>query len=634
LITISDLGKAYGGQTLFTGVTLQLNPGERYGFVGANGAGKSTFARMLCGTESATDGLIAMPKRTRVGFLQQDRFESDAQRILDVAMMGDEQAWRAMNDKEKLLGEAEPDADRLGALEEQILAQDGYTLEARAAEVLEGLGIPAAVHNDALGTLSGGFKLRALLAQALASRPDLLVLDEPTNHLDIVSIRWLEKFLFGFTGVAVIVSHDRRFLDNVCTSIADVDYETITIYPGNYERFVAQKAADREQRQHAIAKRKAEIAEHQAFIDRFKAQASKARQAQSRMKQMEKIEVEPLPESSRRSPAFSFPPQRPSGKEVLTVEEIKKAYGDNQVLDGVSLSVRRGERIAILGENGIGKSTLLRILTGDLKEDGGEIRWGHETHVGYFPQESAEILPAEGTVYTWLQGELASEPITKVRGRLGAVLLGGDDADKPLRALSGGEAARLVFARLAAEQPNVLVLDEPTNHLDIESIEALCDVLTTYEGTLIVVSHDRWFVGRIATRIIEIRRDGMRDFPGTYAEYVTQLGSDHLDVDQVTVKVKREKKEKGKGKKPRHDEAMRRRVKLEKQRDKATAAVERAEARLGEIEQAFCASGYFESTPAEDVKALQDEQAELQSRVEKLMSSWEELEAELESMAA
>jgi ATPase subunit of ABC transporter with duplicated ATPase domains len=658
VITISDLSKRYGARTLFEGASMQLNAGERYGLVGANGAGKSTFARILAGQEGATDGNVAIPKRARIGVLVQDRFESDEQRILDVAMMGDEVAWRALHDKDKLLESGDVDAHVLGDLEEKILANDGYTLDARAGEVLEGLGIPAALHDEPLRVLSGGFKLRALLAQALASRPDLLVLDEPTNHLDIVSIRWLEKFLLGFAGVAVIVSHDRRFLDNVCTYIADVDYEAITLYRGDYEKFCADKEAERQRREKEIDKRKAEIADRQAFVDKFRAKASKARQAQSKMKQIERIQIEPLPESSRREPRFAFAQRRPSGKEVVTAKGVRKAYGDNVVLDGVDVAVRRGERVAILGENGIGKSTLLKVLTGDVAADGGEIEWGHEAHVSFFPQESADILPARGTAYEWLQGELSDEPISKVRGRLGAVLLSGDDADKQLKSLSGGEAARLVFARLSAAAPNVLILDEPTNHLDLESIESLSRALEAYDGTLVFVSHDRWFVSRLATRIIEIRRDGVSDFVGSYDEYLAHMGDDHLDVDHMTVRAKSDKadkadkgdkgdkaepakdeaatapkapKAKSKKGKPR-DDGPRRRKKLEKQRDDTLAKIDAAEKRIAEIEQSFCEPGFFERTAEEEVRGLQHEQAEMSMRVDELTTRWERIETELEGL--
>ena len=366
MIAVSDLAKHYGPQTLFEGVSIQFNPGNRYGLVGANGSGKSTFLKILAGQEPPSDGIVSLPKRLRLGVLKQDHFAYEADPIVDVAMMGDRDVWDAMVAKEKVLARADQefDADRYADLEDLILRRDGYTLEPRAAEVLEGLGIPTELHRNPLSTLSGGFKLRVLLAQVLAARPDVLLLDEPTNHLDILSIRWLEKFLEGFGGTVIVISHDHRFLDNVCTHVADVDYETIILYKGNYTAFLEQKVAERERREAEIGRREKQIADHQSFVDRFRAKATKARQAQSKQKLIEKMagELEPLPASSRRYPVFRFQQSRPSGKRVLEVEGIAKAYGDNQVLHDVSLTVERGDRIAIIGPNGIGKSTLLKIV--------------------------------------------------------------------------------------------------------------------------------------------------------------------------------------------------------------------------------------------------------------------------------
>jgi ATPase subunit of ABC transporter with duplicated ATPase domains len=637
MISIAGLSKHYGGQTLFDDVSLQLNAGERYGIVGANGAGKSTFARVLAGEEAASGGEIHIPKRARLGFLKQDRFESEEQRIIDVAMMGHRELWLAMSEKAALIdkgpvGEAE--GHRLGELEEIIGGNGGYELESRAAEVLCGLGIPTAQHEGPLRILSGGFKLRALLAQTLAASPDVLVLDEPTNHLDIISIAWLERFLLGYAGCAIIVSHDRHFLDTVSTYIADVDYETITLYKGGYERFVEQKVAERERREKEIEKRKAEVAEKKAFVDRFRAQATKARQAQSRIKQIDRIVIDVLAESSRQAPLFRFPQQRPSGKEVLDVKAVSKAYGDKRVLEDVSLLVRRGERVAVIGENGIGKSTLLKVAVGEVKPDTGEAAWGYETHLGYFPQDHGQVLGAHGTVASWLQGELHDEGTGAIRSRLGRVLFSGDDADKPLTALSGGEAARLLFARIEAVQPNVLILDEPTNHLDIESIEALVEALQSYEGTLLFVSHDRWFVERLATRVVELRRCGMSDYAGTYAEYLSHQGADHLDREAVNLRARAEAKggDKG-GKRPRGGDT-RRQKKLEQQRDAAWDALCKAEEELKAIEEAFCRAGYFESTPADEVAQKQARQAALQGQIEELMAKWERLEAELTEAAA
>ncbi|MFL6289542.1 MAG: ABC-F family ATP-binding cassette domain-containing protein, partial [Thermoanaerobaculia bacterium] len=322
MIAVSDLGKSFGQQTLFEGVSLQFNPGNKYGLVGANGSGKSTFLRMLTGEELTSEGTINMPKRLKLGVLKQDHYRYEHMPILEVAMMGNHEVWEAMMEKERLLENAaeEFDADRYADVEDLILRHDGYTLEARAGEILEGLGIPTEVHRNALSTLSGGFKLRVLLAQVLAAEPDALLLDEPTNHLDILSIRWLEKFLMEYKGTAVVISHDHRFLDNICTHIVDVDYETIILYPGNYTAFMEAKVGNRDRKEAEIEKREAEIARHKEFVDRFKAKATKARQAQSKMKMMEKIVIERLPQSSRRYPTFKFKQVRPSGRQALELE--------------------------------------------------------------------------------------------------------------------------------------------------------------------------------------------------------------------------------------------------------------------------------------------------------------------------
>jgi ATPase subunit of ABC transporter with duplicated ATPase domains len=536
MISLSNLSKYYGDQTLFEGVSLQFNRGERYGIVGANGCGKSTLLKILCGEESASGGELAIPKRAVLGVLKQDHFEYEEVRILDVVMMGNAVLWQAMAEKEKILAAAEDyfDGDRYAELEEIIIQGDGYGLEARAGEILEGLGIATAVHEQPLSTLSGGFKLRVLLAQVPASEPDALLLDEPTNHLDILSIRWLEQFLDGFKGAALLISHDHRFLDTVATTIVDVDYETIKAYPGNYARFVRAKRDERERREAEIEKQEAEIANHKAFVERFRAKASKARQAQSKLKAIDRIDIKTLPESSRRYPKFRFEQKRPSGKQVVEFKGISKLYGENIVLDGVDLTVRRGDRVAIIGPNGIGKSTLLKVMMGEIAADEGSVEWGYETHPGYVAQDHKEqIGSAKQSLDDWLGEFCPAQGIGFVKGQLAAVLFSGDESKKKISALSGGEAARLMFARQAVEKPNVLILDEPTNHLDLEAIDALVNAIKVYDGTLIFVSHDRWFVNELATRVVEITPEGVQDFIGSYDEYLARAGDDHLDAAEV-----------------------------------------------------------------------------------------------------
>jgi ATPase subunit of ABC transporter with duplicated ATPase domains len=651
MISVSGLRKEYGDRTLFAGAAFQLNPGERYGLVGANGSGKTTLLGILAGSVEPSAGTVSIPRELRLGVLRQDHYLFEEHRILDVALMGNRELWEAMAEKETLLAKAAVDerafdVDRFSRLEETVQRHDGYTAESRAATILEGLGLPSAVHHDPLSTLSGGYKLRVLLAQVLASTPDVLLLDEPTNHLDILSIRWLEKFLRDFAGPVVVISHDHRFIDNVCTKILDVDYETVTLYHGNYTHFLEAKASERERREKEIEQRSKEIAHHQDFVDRFRAKASKARQAQSKLKLIEKraSELEELPQSSRRWPTFRFEQRRPSGRDVLKIDGVKKAFGDNQVLHGIDLLVRRGDRLAIMGPNGIGKSTLLKICMGELQPDAGTLEWGYETHRGYFAQDHrTQLGEKDMTAEQWLWTFCPGRDRGFVRGQMGLVLFSGDDGAKKLSALSGGEAARLVFSRLSLERPNVLLLDEPTNHLDMESIEALVEGLEKFDGTLILVSHDRWFVSRIATRVVEIKPGEILDYEGTYEEYVHFSGDDHLDVDTVVLKARKEKNTKpseakqGKtrktsaaGKGPAGpttppSSGAKQRKRLESRLEELTAKIEESEARIAEIDQLFCAPGYYERTPPDQVVALEHERARLRSEVERLTGEWDEV---------
>ena len=666
MISVSNLAKSFGGRTLFRDVSFNLNPGERYGLVGANGSGKTTLLNILAGDLEPDEGTVSVPGSARLGVLRQDQFLHDDEEILSVALRGNPELWEAMAEKEELLAEADGgrgdfDADRFGELEETVQRYDGYTAEARAARILEGLGIEGELHREPLSVLSGGFKLRVLLAQVLAGAPDALLLDEPTNHLDIVTIRWLEKFLRDFEGPVVVISHDHRFLDNVCTHVLDVDYRTVTLYHGGYTDFQEQKAEERERREKEIEKREREIAKHQEFVDRFRAKASKARQAQSKLRLIEKKaeDLEELPPSSRRYPTFRFEQRRPSGKEVLRVEGVRKSYGDDEVLHGVDLTVRRGDRVAVIGPNGVGKSTLLKIVMGRLEPDAGEVEWGYETHPGYFAQDHREELEeaagagrgggggGDRTAEEWLRDFCPGKGRGFVRGHMGLMLFEGDDGRKPLKALSGGEAARLVFSRLLLEKPNVLVLDEPTNHLDMESIEALVEGLKDFEGTLVLVSHDRWFVKEIADRIVEIAPDGITDYPGTYEEYVHACGDDHLDADTVLARARAKKRDGGsKGgdrdrrngrrgaEEKRRREAEKRRKTLSSRSDELAARIQEAEERIAAIEDVFARPGYFEETDPDEVAELERERSARREEVSRLMEEWERVEEELAALAA
>ena len=637
MISISNLAKDFGDRTLFSNASFQLNPGERYGLVGANGSGKTTLLNIIAGSIDPTEGQVSIPKSLRLGVLKQDHFLYEQEEILAVAIMGNAELWDAMVEKERILAqpETEFDAERFSIVEETVQRLDGYTAEARAASVLEGLGLPAETHRQPLSTLSGGFKLRVLLAQVLASAPDVLLLDEPTNHLDILSIRWLEKFLQAFKGPVVVISHDHRFLDNVSTQILDVDYDTVQLYNGDYTHFASAKVTERTRREKEIDNRAREIAHHQDFINRFRAKASKARQAQSKLRLIEKKagELQGLPESSRRYPKFRFTPRRPSGRDVLKISGIRKAFGDNEVLHGVDLLVHRGDRVAIMGPNGIGKSTLLKIVMGELEADQGKVEWGYETHLGYFAQDhEEEFQGGKETTEQWLWNFCAGRDRGFVRAQMGMMLFTKDDGEKKVSALSGGEAARLVFSRIALEEPNVLILDEPTNHLDLESIEALVAELERFEGTLILVSHDRWFVSRLATRVVEIKPDEVTDYPGTYEEYVHHSGDDHLDADRVVLKARREKKKKTKKTDVSVVDPAKEMRRIESDRDELTDRVASAEQRVDDIDETLAAPGFYERAASEEIAVLGNERSELKEQIERGLDEWATLESELERL--
>ena len=620
--------------------------------MGANGSGKTTLLNILAGDVDASAGSVSMPRRIRLGVLRQDRFLYEDEEILQVALMGNADLWAAMAERDRILADAGEhfDAARFSELEDIVERHDGYTAESRAAAILEGLGLPAGVHRDPLSTLSGGFRLRVLLAQVLASTPDALLLDEPTNHLDILSIRWLEKFLRGFRGPVVVISHDHRFLDNVATRILDIDYETVLGYRGNYTAFLRSKEAERERREKEIALRKREISHHQKFVDRFRAKASKARQAQSRVRMIEKKAetLTALPQSSRRYPTLNFDQRRPSGREVVKIKGVRKSFGDNHVLHGVDLRVARGDRLAIVGANGIGKSTLLKVMVNRLEVDGGSIEWGYETHPGYFAQDPGDHLgEPRRTAEAWVSDYCEGKGTGFARGKLGMVLFSGDDADKRLGALSGGESARLVLCSLMIRMPNVLVLDEPTNHLDLESIDALVKGLKAFPGTLVFVSHDRWFVGRLANRIVEITTEGIRDYRGTYEEYVHFRGDDYLDADTVVQKARREKRARnrdarasgavggagrsaGGARRGAVRKPTRRERELKARGGRLTDRIEVAEARVAEIDAVFAAPSFYETAGPDEVGALQAERRGLTEEIARLMREWEDVEAEIE----
>jgi len=530
MLTVNDVAFLYGPRLLFTDVTLNLNAGYRFGLVGGNGAGKSTFLKLLAGEEEPSSGEINVMKRARLGWLKQDQFRYENVSIVNTVIAGNKALWNAMCEKEEiLLSEIDDKAGyRLGELEEIIMDNDGYNAEYVASELLSGLGIKEEYHYNHLSTLSGGYKLRVLLAQSLFDNPDILLLDEPTNHLDIMSIYWLENYLKErFKGLLIFISHDVIFVNNLATHILDIDYGEIMQYTGNYYSFVEQKKAVMEQKLRELSYTEKRMSHLQSFVDKFRA-GTRSRQAASREKQLEKIELPDIKKSSRISPNFDFKQKRQSGKLTLDVKDISKSFGDRKVLNKVSFSISRGDKVIIIGPNGIGKSTLLKILLDQLTADDGTHKWGHEAHRSYFAQDHHEMLNESITAYEWLCEQLPGELTSKLRNIMGKMLFKQDDAYKNVLQLSGGEGARLLLGKIMVEESNCLILDEPTNHLDIEAKNTLKEALVKFPGTLIMVTHDRDFASNIATRIIAITEKKIIDYKGTYDEYLDRYGQDYF----------------------------------------------------------------------------------------------------------
>jgi ATPase subunit of ABC transporter with duplicated ATPase domains len=522
MISVQDITKAFGPKKLFEDVTVSFAPGNRYGLTGPNGAGKTTFMKILSGDEESDTGKVIRPKK--LGVLRQDHFRFEDNRVLDVVLMGNRPLWEAMSEKERLLAKSDisdEDGVRLAELEGIIGEEDGYSAEADAAELLQGLGVDEPWHDQPMRALAGGYKLRVLLAQALFGKPQGLLLDEPTNHLDIDSIRWLESFLHAYEGVLVTISHDRHFLNVICTHIADIDYEAIILYPGGYDDMVRQKAQVRSRVESENAEKKKKILQLQDFVARFHA-GTRASQVQSRIRAMQKLKLEDMKRSNIAAPFIKFELKAPSGKQTLTVEGISKAYGPGlQVIQPFSALVTRGEKICVIGKNGVGKSTLAKMIAGELQPDQGHVRWGHQAQVGYLPQDQAGVIRPGTTAFGWLrelEDKLSNEEIS---GLLGRMLFSGEERMKPTATLSGGETVRLLLAKLMLFKDNVLVLDEPTNHLDLQSIAALSEGLQRYEGTVVVVTHDQELIREVGSRIWSLHKgEPVLDFPGTFDEFV------------------------------------------------------------------------------------------------------------------
>ena len=525
MLVTNSIGMQFGSKPLFEDISFKFGDGNRYGLIGANGCGKSTFMKILAGELEASTGSLSLESNERMAWLRQDQFAYEDSRVLDVVMMGHEEMWSANEEKNSLY--ANPDATdedymRAAELEAVYAEYDGYTAESRAGELLSGVGIPIEQHNGPMSAVAPGWKLRVLLAQALFANPDILLLDEPTNNLDINTIRWLENVLNARNSTMIIISHDRHFLNQVCTHMADMDYGKLTIYPGNYDEYMAASTMAKAQQLKANEKAKAQIAELQDFVRRFSANASKAKQATSRAKQIDKIKVEDMRPSSRQYPfiRFEYNEKDKLYRQALIVNKMAHAF-DEPLFENINFMAEAGEKIAIIGENGIGKTTLLRIIGNLFSPNVGDIKWSEKAKIGYFAQDHTEDFAKDISVFDWMtQWGKPEDDDQVIRSMLGRLLFSGEDFKKKVGVLSGGEQGRMLFGKLMLEQPNILLLDEPTNHMDMESIESLNTALEKYKGTVFFVTHDREFVSSIATRVLELKKGDMRDYSGNYEDYV------------------------------------------------------------------------------------------------------------------
>jgi len=531
MISFSGINKQYGKQLIFVDASFQLNPCEKVGLVGPNGSGKTTLFRMVVGEEDPDEGEVSVPKKLSIGYFRQDVEEMKGRSVLDEAIAGSGRAGDLHHELESLQHAMEDparmdDMDRIlarfGDVQEEYEHLGGYTLEAQAREVLHGLGFADDQIDGDVGALSGGWKMRVALARVLLGRPDVLLMDEPTNHLDIESIIWLEQFLKSFGGALLMTSHDREFMNRIVSKIAEIDEGEIVVYSGNYDFYERERAIRETNQQAAFARQQSMLAKEQRFIERFKTHAAKAAQVQSRIKALDKIDKIELPKK-RHVVKFEFRSPARSGDQVAVIEDLHKSYGSRVIYRGFNLNIRRGERWAVMGRNGAGKTTLLRMIAGASAPDAGSVRLGASLNMGYFAQQSLDVLNADLTVLEQLQQDFPQDGIGSLRSLAGAFQFSGDDVDKKIRSLSGGEKSRLAMARMLYNPPNFLVLDEPTNHLDLATKEMLVDALKDFEGTMIFVSHDRTFLRGLGSRVLELGGTPLI-YPGSYVEYVQTLG--------------------------------------------------------------------------------------------------------------
>ena len=529
MISTTNISIQFGEKPLFENISFTFDKGHRYGLIGANGSGKSTLMKILSGEQDSTTGNVTIDKNDRVAKLNQDQFAYEEMTVIDSVIMGHGKLWEIKQERERiyaLLDMSEDEAMKVGDLEMEFAELDGYTAESRAGDLLLGVGIPLEQHEGLMSAVAPGWKLRVLLAQALFADPDILLLDEPTNNLDINTILWLENILTRRNSTMIIISHDRHFLNSVCTHMADLDYGELRIYPGNYDDFMTAATQARQRLIEDNAKKKAQIAELQSFVKRFSANASKAKQATSRANQITKIKLDDIKNSSRVYPYIRFEQEKKIFNTAVEVKELNKGYDDFTLFKNYNLLIESGERLAIIGPNGIGKTTLLECLVNNLTPDSGDIKWSDNARIGYFAQNHGADFDSNMSLLDWMsQWRQDGDDMQVIRGTLGRLLFSQNDIHKPVRVISGGEQRRMLFGKLTLQRPNVIIMDEPTNHLDMESIESLNAALESFPGTLIFVSHDREFVSSLATRIIELTPGKVLEYNSNYDNYLQSRGA-------------------------------------------------------------------------------------------------------------
>ncbi len=528
MIVTANIGIQFGSKPLFENISMKFGNGNRYGLIGANGSGKSTFMKIITGELKPTNGTVSYGEDEKLGILGQDQYAFEEYSVLDTVIMGDNKLWAVKEARDKIYAQedmSDDDGIRVADLETEFAEMDGYSAEARAGELLMGLDIPEEQHYGPMSEVAPGWKLRVLLAQALFGKPDYLLLDEPTNNLDINTIRWLEETLNSRKATMIIISHDRHFLNSVCTHMVDLDYNTLRLFPGNYDEYMTAATQSRERMQNENAKMKAQISELKQFVSRFSANASKAKQATSRQKQLDKIQLHHIKPSSRVNPYIVFEQEKKLFRNAISIKDMSKGFDGKDLFKELSFTLEVGERLAVIGANGIGKTTLLNCMTETIDPDTGSVKWSENAEVAYFKQDNMAEFKENITAFDWMmQYKKPEDDEQAVRSVMGRLLFSKEDSRKKLNVLSGGEKGRMMFGKIMLQKPNILFMDEPTNHLDMESIESLNLALENYEGTLIFVSHDRQFVSSIATRIIEIMDSKVVDHRGTYGEYMSKQG--------------------------------------------------------------------------------------------------------------